>query len=179
MLLHDRHLRQVVAGRVPALYDNRSMWRFAGIALVVAGLAIFFRDSVETSTLSPQQRASALSSQLMSPYCPGMTLATCPSSAAGELRSEIERRIAGGESEAEVRDALVYRFGETLRAEPEPRGTGLALWAVPAILGAVMLAMLANGSGLFRRRGREQEPAPVEVDSALLSRLDNELHELG
>jgi cytochrome c-type biogenesis protein CcmH/NrfF len=108
-----------------------------------------------------------------------MTLATCPSPAAGDLRREIAARASAGETASEIKESLVYRFGDALRAEPEPRGAGLALWVVPALLGAGILAFLVAGSGLRRGRSRRPARAPVEIDPALSARLDDELQRLG
>lgn len=152
------------------------MLRIAAIVaaiLLVGWLAI----SRPQPAVSPSERASALAASLMSPYCPGMTLATCPSAAAGELRAEIQTRIAGGESEASIVASLATRFGMDLSGAPRPRGIALLLWLVPAAAGAAMIVILF-------RAGRHGPAGPEPgtggaFDAALAERLDDELHELG
>ena len=107
-----------------------------------------------------------------------MTLATCPSPAAGVLRGEITDRIAAGESEAQIADSLVYRFGNTLCASPGRRGAGLALWVVPALLSVAMLLALFLAARPGRRSHSPGSEPPSGTDAKLASQLDDELRNL-
>jgi cytochrome c-type biogenesis protein CcmH/NrfF len=155
-----------------------------GRRLVVVIAAAFTAALLARAAMAPVPAKTAaelgaeLSAALMSPYCPGMTLATCPSSAAGELRQEIVDRISRGESAAAVADSLAYRFGDTIRGTPEPRGFALWLWIVPALGGAVMLAFLLRVATFARGRGGAVSDAAGVDDAILRQRLDDELHEL-
>ena len=54
-------------------------------------------NGAEAETPTEKARAAyALSRELMSPYCPGRTLADCPSPDAAALREEIRDRIEAG-----------------------------------------------------------------------------------
>jgi cytochrome c-type biogenesis protein CcmH/NrfF len=79
---------------------------------------------------------------VMSPFCPGLTLATCPSAAAETLRASVRARLAAGESPDSITESLVAAFGEEVRGAPRARGLGLALWVLP------MLALGGGGIGL-------------------------------
>lgn len=128
---------------------------------------------------SPQ--AFELAGDIMSPYCPGRTLATCPSPAAAELRVEIATRLAQGESRDAVVQALVARFGQAIRGAPRPEGIGLALWTAPALIGGLLLGALLNAA---RRRGGQAQDHRMHVSSeaarrgALERRLDAELQQM-
>lgn len=126
---------------------------------------------------APSDRAATLAASLMSPFCHGMTLATCPSSAAGELRQELQARIAAGESESSITDSLAVRFGTDLRGSPKPEGVALWLWVGPGLAGLLMIIILA-------RAGRHKKPDSesidiTSIDAELAARLDDELHQLG
>lgn len=60
-------------------------------------------------------RATRLFSSLMSPFCPGLTLANCPSVYAETLRVSVRDRLAAGEHPDSVVESLVAAFGERVR----------------------------------------------------------------
>lgn len=88
-------------------------------------------------------RATQLYGSLMSPFCPGLTLATCPSAQAETLRVWIRTRLEEGESADAIVEALVATYGEGIRAAPRARGLGLALWLLP------VASLLVGGIGLL------------------------------
>lgn len=83
---------------------------------------------------------------LMSPYCPGRTLAECPSPAADELRLWILTQAAAGADRAEVEASLYARFGDQIRTTPKAEGWGLAAYVIPAlaflVFGGIVLLVL-------------------------------------
>lgn len=124
--------------------------------------------------------AYAMAHDLMSPFCPGRTLAECPSPQADELRIWILTQAAAGASQAEIEEALYERFGDQILSAPRPEGWGLAAYVIP-IVGFVV------GGGLvwlaLRRMvgGGQRAPAPappvrsVSDDAELERRIDEEL----
>jgi cytochrome c-type biogenesis protein CcmH/NrfF len=78
-----------------------------------------------------------LAGELMSPYCPGRTLSSCPSPQAAELVQWMVVQEAGGATREQIVEMLVERFGEEILAAPPARG--ITLWAyVLPILGFVV-----------------------------------------
>jgi cytochrome c-type biogenesis protein CcmH/NrfF len=63
------------------------------------------RDPVQAEALTNE-----LSHDLMSPYCPGRTIATCPSPQARKLEMHILDQAQQGKSRAEIETALAERF---------------------------------------------------------------------
>ncbi|HLB38673.1 MAG TPA: cytochrome c-type biogenesis protein CcmH [Gemmatimonadales bacterium] len=88
-------------------------------------------------------QANQLLGTIMSPFCPGLTLATCPSPNAETLRVSIRGRLAAGEPPDAIMESLVLVYGEGVRGAPKPRGLGLLLWALPVV------ALGAAGAGLL------------------------------
>ena len=68
-----------------------------------------------------------LGSELMSPFCPGRTLASCPSPQAAELVQWIVTQEAAGTTREEVLEILVERYGEEILGAPPAEG--ITLWA--------------------------------------------------
>ncbi|MCC6164845.1 MAG: cytochrome c-type biogenesis protein CcmH [Acidobacteria bacterium] len=124
-------------------------------------------------------RAGVLAARLMSPYCPGLTLAACPSGAATTLRMDIARRLSDGETPEAIVDDLVARFGDEIRGMPSTRGIGLGLWlAVPAS-GVLVLAALRAAARRGPSTTRETDtPLIVTPSARLLERLDEELEQM-
>jgi cytochrome c-type biogenesis protein CcmH len=104
---------------------------------------------------------------VMSPYCPGLLLSNCPSPSADSLRRAIVSRAARGESEAQLRAALVASYGEMVLASPVMRGAGAVAWVVPFVLilgvGAAIMAWLRRQ----RRAVAVGDSGPTSVHAAL------------
>jgi cytochrome c-type biogenesis protein CcmH len=132
--------------------------------------------SVSAQPRDPAAEAQNIFTTVMSPYCPGLLLADCPSPAAFELRAEIRRRLDAGESAAAVERDLYHRYGEVIRAVPPPAGWGGVLWAAPAAALAISLAALVWF--LSRRRVDDEAPPAAAGDPAMDERLREELDEL-
>jgi cytochrome c-type biogenesis protein CcmH len=111
---------------------------------------------------------------LMSPFCPGRTLADCPSDKAEDLRRWIVDQEALGRSAEDVHAEVLTAFGDVVRQAPVPTGLGLAAYVIPILL------FLAGGGlvGVFMRRQSRAsaKPAPVvAVDPDLQRELDEEI----
>jgi cytochrome c-type biogenesis protein CcmH len=84
----------------------------------------------------------SIEGQVWSPYCPGRLLTDCPTQQSRELKEEIGRRVAAGDSEDEVLAWVRTEFGDEAVARPETSGSGLIIWLVPALIflvGAVVV----------------------------------------
>ena len=142
--------------------------------LVVAGLIAL--------ALVPAGRAAAdrpslaeLEGEVMCPVC-GTTLDQSNAPAARQIERFIKRRLAAGASEAEIKDALVANYGESILASPPKRGFGLLAWWVP--LGGIILAAGLLAWGIWRW-SHTREPAVAKLgaplDPVTERRLDDEL----
>jgi cytochrome c-type biogenesis protein CcmH/NrfF len=121
--------------------------------------------------------ANEISEQIMSPYCPGVTLHECPSSEAIELRDRIAGWLAAGWSEEAVMSELERQFGPSIRARPSTEGAGLVAWLVPILIaggGLLLVGFLVRSWLKFERSSRE---GPRLSDEEL-TRLNAELEAL-
>jgi len=128
-----------------------------------------------------EQDASRLFTEIMSPYCPGMTLTTCPSPQAAVMRDSIRLELAAGRTPSEIMTGLEASFGPEIRARPPAKGAGLVAWIGPfALLGAGALALTLWLLRAERRRDTSAAvPAPIEMDDAMRARLEAALREEG
>ena len=109
---------------------------------------------------APEDVANRISGEIMSPYCPGVTLHDCPSPEADRMRERIRDMAADGMSEDEIMDELIAQYGETIRAVPSADGGGITAWVLPgvvALVGAGFAATLARRWTRARERDRERE----------------------
>ncbi len=113
--------------------------------------------------------------ELMSPYCPGRTLADCPSQQAEELREWIVAQEQAGRARDDVTGELFRSFGDVLRQAPKAEGMGLAAYGIPIALFCAGGALVALFLG--RRRGGTPATAPrvAVVDPELQRELDEEI----
>lgn len=99
------------------------------------------QDSVIVGTSMPPA-LSALYRDIMSPYCPGLTLSSCPSPQADSLRKAIAVRYNAGETPAQITESLVEHYGPSVRGAPTVEGFGLAAYLGPVVVllvGAVLI----------------------------------------
>jgi cytochrome c-type biogenesis protein CcmH/NrfF len=128
-----------------------------------------------TAGAAPAQEESwgyPLAHELMSPYCPGRSLAACTSSEAAELRQWILLQEAAGASREEVIAILEQRFGDVIRSSPEAEGWGLAAWLLPGV--ALVVGALVV-MGVLRRMVAKPAPAPAPVSPSPGSEADADL----
>jgi cytochrome c-type biogenesis protein CcmH/NrfF len=128
-------------------------------------------------------RAQRLFAELMSPFCPGLTLATCPSEGADSLRNDIRQRLDRGESPSTIRAAYASAWGENILGAPPLRRWGAVLWLAPAaaaLLGAAVLGSWLRSQCRRARGVARGEPASTgdgeyATDARLRERLAAEL----
>ena len=131
------------------------------VALSIATLLVAFGTTVVSAQDVYSEETLAISHKLQCPVCAGQSVADSTSKLAGQMRAIIEEKVQAGESEAQIIDYFVARYGESVVAEPPKSGFSLALWWMPVVvvvLGAVVV-------GLFvRERTQSGARRPVVVD---------------
>jgi cytochrome c-type biogenesis protein CcmH len=118
-------------------------------------------------------RAADLEAELVCPVCE-TTLDQSDAPVAQRMKSFIRERIAAGDTEQEIKDALVAEFGPGVLATPSKSGFGLLAWLIP--LGALAAGALTVGLLVYtwsRRRAPPDTEPPL--DPELERRVDEEL----
>lgn len=123
---------------------------WALLVVVVAGALAVGTSDRDTTT--DAERVQRIAESVRCPTCRGQSVASSDAPAAANVRTEIERRVAEGESDEEIRGALVARFGESIRLNPPRSGVAGLVWVLP------VAGLVFAGAGLvfaFRRWKRE------------------------
>lgn len=112
-----------------------------------------------------EARAREISRQLRCPVCQGESIDDSNARISRDLRIIIRERLVAGDSDAEVLEFLVARYGEFVLFDPPKRGVNLVLWlAGPAmLLGGGAIAVTA----IRRRRGGTEEGLSAEEQARL------------
>jgi cytochrome c-type biogenesis protein CcmH/NrfF len=117
--------------------------------------------------------------ELMSPFCPGRSLADCPSSQADSLRMWILSQEAAGRTREDVEAELLDRYGDIILSAPRAEGFGLTAYVVPVVV--FVAGGLLVGVFLWRhtRRGadpgRDSDAPTAPLDPELVERIEREL----
>jgi cytochrome c-type biogenesis protein CcmH/NrfF len=96
-----------------------------------------------------EAKAEGLMETLRCLTCQGQSIADSDASMAGDMRSEIRQRIAGGESPEHIRQWLIGRYGEYISYKPQVTSSTWPLFVVPLVL--LLLAVLIAARRLRRR----------------------------
>ena len=100
-----------------------------------------------------EKRVMALAEELRCLVCQNQTLADSNAPLAEDLRSQIRERMREGNSDAQVVDYLVARYGDFVLYRPPLKATTVLLWFGPLLLLAAGFAVLLRR--LLRRRSME------------------------
>jgi cytochrome c-type biogenesis protein CcmH len=149
------------------------MRRLLAAACVVAALvpaAHAVQPDEVMADPAKEARARELSRELRCMVCQNQSIDDSEAPLARDLRLLVRERIAGGDSDAQVIDFLVARYGEFVLLKPRLERQTLLLWAVPP------LVLIVGGLALWievRRRGRQAtaQPPLTPEEKARLTRL--------
>jgi cytochrome c-type biogenesis protein CcmH len=139
------------------------------VALVAACAALLAPASARPAPPS----AADIEAEVVCPVCE-TTLDQSNAPVAERMKLYIRERIAAGDSEQEIKDALVREFGPGVLATPDKGGFGLLAWLVPLVVlvaGAVVVGVLVRAWS----RARDPRPDDAPLDPELERRLDEEL----
>ncbi len=128
--------------------------------------AVFFSLVLPAIAVQPDEvlsdpaleaRARALSAKLRCMVCQNQSIDDSDAPLARDLRILVRERLKAGDSDTQIRDFLVARYGQFVLLEPEKSFRNALLWLAPLIvllLGALVLLR-------FFRRPVSSAPAPL------------------
>jgi len=112
------------------------------------------------------ERTRSLASELRCVDCEALSIADSATPTAAAQRADIEARLRAGQTDGQIRQAYVDRYGPSILLKPQNDGIGILVWGLPVaafILGAGGLAY-----ALWRWR-REPRLAATEADEQLVA----------
>lgn len=143
--------------------SRRIAWIVVG-AMMLGALAVSFWPKGSESLAAHSQR---LASEFRCVDCEALSVADSSAASAREQRRDITRRLKRGESDAEIRQAYVNLYGESILLNPATGGIGVVVWALPVI--ALILGAAGVGFAL-RRWSRQPRLMPTDAETALVER---------
>jgi cytochrome c-type biogenesis protein CcmH len=132
--------------------------------LTLALLAGVPAHAVQPDEIMPdpakEARARELSRELRCMVCQNQSIDDSEAPLARDLRLLVRERIAAGDSDRQVIDFLVARYGEFVLLKPRFNPHTLLLWLVPP------LVLIGGGFALWRIGGRSAKSAGSGAESA-------------
>jgi cytochrome c-type biogenesis protein CcmH len=112
-----------------------------------------------------EARAKALQKELRCLVCQGQSIDESNAELATDLKRLIREQIQSGQSDDQIKDFLVARYGIFVLMQPPVRNDTYFLWFVP--VGLLLVGGVAIGATIMRSRRRlSSEPASESIDSA-------------
>lgn len=96
-----------------------------------------------------EARLQALSAELRCLVCQNQTIADSNAELAQDLRREVRNMIQAGQSDQQILDFLVARYGDFVLYRPPVKGLTLVLWGGPLLL--LLVGVIALGRYLRQR----------------------------
>jgi cytochrome c-type biogenesis protein CcmH len=128
-------------------------------ALLAPGAAFAVRPDEMLKDPALEARARHLSEQLRCMVCQNQSIDDSEAPLAHDLRLLVRQRLEAGDSDQQVLDFLVARYGDFVLLKPPFQLDTLLLWGLPP------LALLVGFWGLVvmarRRKGSVERPEPL------------------
>ncbi len=110
-----------------------------------------------------ETRAREISKGLRCVVCQNQSIDESDATLARDLRVLVRERLSAGDSDQDVIDYVVSRYGEFVLLKPPFKMATLALWAGPLVIGLTALAALIAFFRRQRRRAPSAAPAPLSA----------------
>ena len=138
---------------------------FAGCMLATgSALAVQPDEMLANPTL--EARARAISSQLRCMVCQNQSIDDSNADLAKDLRVLVRERLTAGDSDAEVVDYVVSRYGEFVLLKPRFSLRNALLWGTPVIL------LLCGGLAVFLGARSKTRGEPERLSEEETQRLE-------
>ena len=148
------------------------------IALLAALFACAHSWAVEPDEVLPnpvlEARARAISKELRCMVCQNESIDESQAPLARDLRLLVRRRIVAGDSDQQIINFLVSRYGEFILLKPPLSWNTLTLWGAPPallIFGALMIIVVER-----RRNAGRSASATADLTAEEEARLAQILH---
>ena len=124
------------------------LWTLLGVVLVVALLV--GSGALSSTPRTAAQRAVAIESVIRCPSCEDLSVAVSSAPTAVTVRATVAHLIDQGQSDQQIKDYLMARYGSAIVLSPPASGWALLVWILPLAVG--VLGVVGLGVVLVRRR---------------------------
>jgi len=156
----------------PGMNTMRRLFAVLAVFAALTGPALAVQPDEILQDPAMEARARELSTELRCLVCQNQSIDDSNAPLARDLRILVRERLEAGDSNAEVLDFIVARYGEFVLLKPRLATNTLILWATPVVL--LVLGGLAIFLASRRRRAdptalTDEEKRRIET---LLERQD-------
>ncbi len=138
------------------------------LMLAIPGWAVEPDEILSDATL--EQRARDISQNLRCLVCQNESIDESNASLARDLRLLVRERLMEGETDQEVLDFIVDRYGEFVLLRPQVNGVNLILWALAPI--SLLLSLIFSGTYIFNRNRSVKVAKPTPLTNEEQDKLD-------
>jgi len=137
-----------MASRIPFVMIGPRALPSRALAISVTALFFLFLlttvSCIREEDITLEQRAHQLAGDLMCPVCDGQTIDGSNAQIAVDMRLKVRELLDSGNTNAEVKDYFVDRYGQEILAAPETSGFSLLAYIVPVfiVLGGIGIALI-------------------------------------
>lgn len=129
-----------------------------GLWLLMAAAAAALDPSEMLQDPALEARARELDHAMRCVVCQSESVASSNAQWAVDTRRVIREQVAAGQTNEQVMDFFVERYGEFVLMTPRPSGSNWLLWAA-----GPLMFLLAAGVGIGYVRGRSKAAQPVQT----------------
>ena len=140
---------------------RRALLGVSVVLMMAASAAYAVQPDEIMSDPVKEARARDLSRELRCMVCQNQSIDDSEAPLAKDLRILVRERIAAGDSDAQVIDFLVARYGEFVLLKPQLNLHTWILWLLPPVV-------LAGGGAALWMQARRRRKSAADEDSALL-----------
>jgi cytochrome c-type biogenesis protein CcmH len=148
-----------------------------GVRLVLVMLAFLCATpshAVNVDEILPnpalESRAREISHELRCMVCQNQSIDDSEAPLARDLRLLVRERLKAGDSDSQVVDFMVARYGEFVLLKPRFSWHTAILWGAPLTI--LIIGLFAIGFSVLRRSGRTALPEVAALSEAERQRLD-------
>ncbi|CAH1385677.1 cytochrome c-type biogenesis protein [Candidatus Nitrotoga sp. M5] len=135
-----------------------SKFIFVLVLLLLAPLTNADQTVISKADPVLEERVMALSEHLRCLVCQNQTIADSNAELAVDLKNQVRDKLRQGESEQEILDYMVKRYGEFVLFKPLVKSTTWLLWFGPLLLLVLGLGVLIIN---LRQRRKLMQQAPA------------------
>ena len=130
-----------------------------GLTLLLAGKALAIDTERAFEDPALQARYEHINSELRCLVCQNQTIADSSAPLAQDLRREVREKIAAGQTDQQIREFMIERYGDFVLYRPRMTAATFLLWAGPVIM------LLAGAFIVFRYIRRQAAAADADAES--------------
>ncbi|MGB3713886.1 MAG: cytochrome c-type biogenesis protein CcmH [Candidatus Promineifilaceae bacterium] len=145
LVLDDRRTR-TIRGRISGF--RMAVFTIMTALLLLSAFPVSAQEPTRTIT---DDEVNAIAKELFCPICENTPLDVCETQACADWRQVIREKLAGGQSDEQIKDYFADQYGVRALAEPPAEGVTLLVWLVPII--AIPSAIILFGLYLRNIRG--------------------------